>query len=73
MPVDTYDGSLTEEFRFPTTTPEETLGTATAWLRERGKPYRIGAVRLDLWGSHWDSKITERFLIRPRLVALIFH
>ncbi|MBJ7257115.1 MAG: hypothetical protein JHD23_07750 [Akkermansiaceae bacterium] len=45
MAFGTYDGSLSEEFRFSTTTPEETLRTATAWLRERGKPHRIGAVR----------------------------
>ncbi len=42
LAVGTDDGSLTEEFRFPTTTPEKTLGTAIAWLRERGKPHRIG-------------------------------
>jgi fructokinase len=32
----TVDGGVCEEERFPTTTPEETLGRAVAWWRERG-------------------------------------
>lgn len=36
------EGRVIEEFRFPTTSPEKTLGTAVAWLRERGNPERIG-------------------------------
>ena len=32
------DGSVIEEIRFPTTSPEQTLGTATAWWKERCGP-----------------------------------
>jgi fructokinase len=36
------DGRVVEEFRFPTTTPEETLGRAIHWLAERGCPAALG-------------------------------
>lgn len=36
------DGTLLEEFRFPTTAPAETLGRAIGWMRERGVPPAIG-------------------------------
>ncbi len=36
------DGTVLEEWRFPTTTPEETFGHAIAWLRERGELDAIG-------------------------------
>jgi fructokinase len=36
------DGTLAEEWRYPTTTPDETLGHAIRWLRERGEPEAIG-------------------------------
>jgi fructokinase len=36
------DGTIVEEWRFPTTTPEETFGRLTGWLRERGTPEAIG-------------------------------
>jgi fructokinase len=36
------DGTVLEEWRFPTTTPEETFGHAIAWLAERGTPTSIG-------------------------------
>ncbi len=36
------DGRVIEEFRFPTTLPEETLGIVIDWLRERGLPASIG-------------------------------
>lgn len=36
------DGTVTEEWRFPTTTPEETLDHAIAWLTARGIPSDIG-------------------------------
>jgi fructokinase len=38
----TAEGRVIEEFRFPTTLPEETLGIAVRWLRERGNPEGIG-------------------------------
>jgi len=36
------DGTVLEEFRFPTTTPDETFGRAIGWLLERGTPSGIG-------------------------------
>lgn len=36
------DGTVSEEWRFPTTTPDETFRRATGWLRERGMPDAIG-------------------------------
>lgn len=33
---------VTEEFRFPTTTPKETFGRAHDWLRDHGTPQAIG-------------------------------
>jgi fructokinase len=38
----TAGGRVIEEFRFPTTLPEETLGIAVRWLHERGNPEGIG-------------------------------
>jgi fructokinase len=40
--IGTAEGRVIEEFRFPTTLPEATLGTAIDWLRARGNPDRIG-------------------------------
>lgn len=36
------DGNLTEEFRFPTASPEETLRIASDWLHRHGQPAAIG-------------------------------
>lgn len=36
------DGLLTAEYRFPTTTPEETLSRALGWLESQGAPQAIG-------------------------------
>lgn len=36
------DGTMGEEHRFPTTTPEETFATAVVWFRERGIPEAMG-------------------------------
>jgi fructokinase len=36
------DGTVIEEWRFPTTTPDETFRNASGWLRERGTPDAIG-------------------------------
>lgn len=38
----TTAGEVHEEWRFPTTTPEETFARAIAWLHERGEPEAIG-------------------------------
>jgi fructokinase len=40
--IGSSSGSVIEEFRFPTTLPEETLSVAIAWLRERDQPDSIG-------------------------------
>lgn len=36
------DGRLCEEYRFPTTTPEETMNIAVSWWRARGEVERLG-------------------------------
>lgn len=36
------DGTLTEEMRFPTTTPAGTFATAIRWFSAKGKPTRMG-------------------------------
>lgn len=36
------DGELVEEFRYPTTHPEETLAVAIEWIRQRGIPEALG-------------------------------
>lgn len=46
------EGRVLEEFRYPTTTPEETLGIACDWWRQRGDFDRLGIasfgpIRLD--------------------------
>lgn len=40
--IGSAEGRVIEEFRFPTSQPEETLGVAIDWLRERGRPASIG-------------------------------
>lgn len=36
------DGGLIEEFRYPTTNPQETLAVAIEWIRQRGIPEALG-------------------------------
>lgn len=40
--IGTPEGKVVEEYRFPTTTPDETLAVAAGWLAARGTPERIG-------------------------------
>ncbi|RYD57522.1 MAG: ROK family protein, partial [Verrucomicrobiaceae bacterium] len=40
--IGTATGDVHEEWRFPTTAPDETFSRAIAWLRERGEPQAIG-------------------------------
>ena len=40
--IGSVDGRVIEEFRFPTTLPQETLDVAIEWLRARGQPTSIG-------------------------------
>jgi fructokinase len=74
------DGTVTEEFRFPTTNPEETFELAIAWFSERGTPTAIGIAafgpvqinpKADNWGDilptpkpHWTG-----FSITSPLIA----
>ena len=44
------DGSVIEEIRFPTTTPEETLGTAIRWWKERTTPAGPAAIGVASFG-----------------------
>ncbi len=36
------DGSVDEEYRFPTSTPEETFKAAIEWFSSKGSPEKIG-------------------------------
>lgn len=54
------DGNVTEEHRYPTTTPEETFENAIAWFKERGTPEAMGIAafgpvqinpKADNWGD----------------------
>ncbi len=65
------DGTVTEEFRFPTSTPEKTFERAITWFSERGTPKAIGIAafgpvqinpKADNWGDilptpkpHWTG------------------
>ena len=40
--IGTAEGRIIEEYRFPTTTPDETLDVAIGWLAARGLPASIG-------------------------------
>jgi fructokinase len=40
--IGTADGAVMEEFRYPTTNPEETLTIAAEWWRQRGPLAKIG-------------------------------
>jgi fructokinase len=56
------DGTLGEEHRYPTTTPEETFETAIAWLRERGTPEAMGIaafgpVQINSKAENWGSML----------------
>jgi fructokinase len=52
------DGRLGEEYRFPTTTPEETLRRAVEWFSAKGRPEALGIaafgpVRIDPKAQDW--------------------
>ena len=54
------DGTLDEEYRYPTTTPEETFKVAVDWLAERGTPTAIGIaafgpVQVNPKAENWGS------------------
>lgn len=52
------DGRLGEEYRFPTTTPQETLRRAVEWFSAKGRPEALGIaafgpVRIDPKAQDW--------------------
>lgn len=60
--VGASDGTLAEEFRFPTTTPEETLRRAVEWFSGKGTPEAIGIaafgpVRIDPKAADWGTML----------------
>jgi fructokinase len=60
--VGSSDGTLAGEFRFPTTTPEETLWRAVEWFSEKGFPEAIGIatfgpVRIDPKAADWGTML----------------
>lgn len=60
------DGTVTEEWRFPTTTPEETFGRATDWLRERGQPAGIGIAAFGPVGVVKGRETYGKILATPK-------
>jgi fructokinase len=60
------EGRVSEELRFPTTLPEETLGTAIRWLRERGVPERIGIAAFGPIGIVPGRENYGRILATPK-------
>lgn len=60
------DGSVIEEWRFPTTTPEETFGRATDWLRERGEPVGIGIAAFGPVGIVKGRETYGKILATPK-------
>ena len=60
------DGSLTEEWRFPTTGPEETLARAIGWLRGRGSPEAIGIAAFGPLGIAPGQARHGRLLATPK-------
>lgn len=64
--IGTPGGNVTEEFRFPTTTPQETLGVAIDWLRERGIPRSIGIAAFGPLGLVKGRENYGRVLATPK-------
>ncbi len=63
----TSDGRVTEEWRFPTTTPAETFGRACQWLRERGIPSAIGVAAFGPLGVIPGRENYGRLLATPKV------
>ena len=64
--IGSAEGRVIEELRFPTTLPEETLGTAIAWLRKRGKPASIGIAAFGPIGIVPDRENYGMVLATPK-------
>jgi fructokinase len=59
-------GHVLEEYRYPTTTPQETMATAIGWLRERGVPEAIGIASFGPVGIIQGGKDYGKMLATPK-------
>ena len=64
--IGSLDGRVIEEFRFPTTRPDETLASAIEWLAERGKPERIGIAAFGPIGTVPGRENYGKILATPK-------
>lgn len=60
------DGTVAEEWRFPTTTPKETFARATDWLGARGEPSAIGVAAFGPVGIVPGRESYGRMLATPK-------
>ncbi|MDH4445677.1 MAG: ROK family protein [Akkermansiaceae bacterium] len=65
--VGSSNGSVLEEWRFPTTLPTETLGLAIEWIRERGTPDRIGIATFGPAGIVKNRETYGKILATPKV------
>ena len=65
--IGTADGRVIDEFRFPTTLPEETLGIAIDWLRDRGNPESIGVASFGPIGIVPNRENYGKILATPKV------
>ena len=61
------DGTVAEEFRYPTTTPEETLAIAIDWWRERGEVVALGIASFGPLRLRRDAVDYGVYLTTPKL------
>ena len=64
--IGSLEGRVIEEFRFPTTLPDETLAIAIEWLAERGQPERIGVAAFGPIGIVPGRENYGRILATPK-------
>ena len=61
------DGTIAEEFRYPTTTPEETLAIAIDWWLERGEVVALGIASFGPLRLRRDAVDYGIYLTTPKL------
>ncbi len=64
--IGTGAGELLEEWRFPTTQPEATLGAVIDWLRAHGEPERIGIAAFGPVGIDPQRENYGKILATPK-------
>jgi len=64
--VGSDDGSLTEQHRFPTTTPHETLATAADWIAAQGSISALGIAAFGPVGINRHAPSYGRMLQTPK-------